>query len=494
MLPYNPGGHAAYQDSFVSDFLKFYPNPFVLSKDTWDYIVQFWYLDLSLTDTIMQECYSVFGPEPRLPSCMLRSYLLALKLKVTSITQWCRMLRETPLYAILSGFSFGDTPGVGTFYDFFSRIWKGDSNHLSPNDRFPKCKVPKGKKTGEKTPCDSNSVASKLLPLLQRWNIKPEHPFFLIFQLYRQQFLSKSIADGLIDVKHLALAGDGTPLRTAAQQRSKRLCDCKKKECSSCHCKRHYTQPDCNWGWDSHRNCYFFGYHLYMYVASDSHNDLPVFPLLERASRHDMLSFLHSFFTMNAYLKEYRITKLLLDSAQDAYPVYEYCRNHEIIPFIDLNPGNTGHFKYKNDITIDKDGVPICPLGLRMHKDGHELAKYRAKYRCPLANRKRGCFCEHPCSDAKYGRTVHIYQSDNPRLFNVPPRDSKEWKMEYKKRTSVERSNKREKEDYKLEDGRHRSTKMWYCHLYGILMLQHLDAWETPSIKEFPQSLLSCPT
>ena len=81
MLPYNPGGHAAYQDTFVSDFLKFYPDPFVLSKSTWDYIVQFWYLDLSLTDSIMQDCYSVFGPVPRLPSCMLRSYLLALKLK-----------------------------------------------------------------------------------------------------------------------------------------------------------------------------------------------------------------------------------------------------------------------------------------------------------------------------------------------------------------------------------------------------------------------------
>ena len=119
LLPCNPGGHAAYQDTFVSDFLKFYPDPFVLPKSTWDYIVQFWYLDLSQTDSIMQECYSVFGPEPRLPSCMLRSYLLALKLKVTSITVWCRMLRETPLYAILSGFPFGDTPGVGTFYDFF---------------------------------------------------------------------------------------------------------------------------------------------------------------------------------------------------------------------------------------------------------------------------------------------------------------------------------------------------------------------------------------
>ena len=88
MLPCNPGGHAAYQNSFISDFLKFYPDPFALSKDSWDYIAQFWYLDLSLTDTIMRECecYSIFGPEPRLPSCMLCSYLLALKLKVTSIT------------------------------------------------------------------------------------------------------------------------------------------------------------------------------------------------------------------------------------------------------------------------------------------------------------------------------------------------------------------------------------------------------------------------
>ena len=302
MLPVNPGGHAAYQHTFVSDFLKFYPDPFALPKSTWDYIVQFWYLDLSLTDSIMQQCYSVFGPEPRLPSCMLRSYLLALKLKVSSITVWCRLLKETPLFAILSGFPFGDTPGVGTFYDFFSRIWQDDASNLSPKDRFPKMKTPKGKKKGDKTPCDSSSMASRLLPLLERWNLKPENPFSLVFQLYRHQFLDPSIHKGLIDPEHLALAGDGTPVRTAAQQRKKRLCDCKEKGCSSCNCKRHYSQPDCNWGWDSHRESYFFGYHLYMYVASDSYSDLPVFPLLERASRHDMLSFLHSFFSMKAYL------------------------------------------------------------------------------------------------------------------------------------------------------------------------------------------------
>lgn len=45
MLPVNIGGHSAYQDTFVSEFLKFYPAPFPLPKSTWDYVVQFWYLD-----------------------------------------------------------------------------------------------------------------------------------------------------------------------------------------------------------------------------------------------------------------------------------------------------------------------------------------------------------------------------------------------------------------------------------------------------------------
>lgn len=77
---------------------------------------------------------------------------------------------------------------------------------------------------------------------------------------------------------------------------------------------------------------------------------------------------------MKAYLPEFHIEKLLLDSAHDAYPVYEYCRRENITPFIDLNPGHTGHFTYKDDFTIDEDGVPICKMGLRMHKAGYEAA------------------------------------------------------------------------------------------------------------------------
>lgn len=491
MLPVIPsGGHSAYQDTFVSEFLLYYPDPFALSKDTWNIIIEFWYLDLSLTDSIMQDCYSKFGPAPRLPSSMLRSYLLALKLRVTSITKWTSQLKSNPLYALLSGFPPNDTPGIGTFYDFFSRLWDSDSNNLSPQDRFPKPKAKKGKKKGDKTPADTDSVSSRMLPFLERHPLKPNNPFCLIFRLYQQQFLNISVQKGLIDPAHLSLAGDGTAVRTAAQQRKDRLCDCLDKGVRNCSCKRHYSQPDCNWGWDSHRECYFFGYHLFMYVASDSHSDLPIFPLLERASRHDMLSFMHSFFSMKAYLPEFNLEKLLLDSAMDAYPLYHYCQKNQIVPFIDLKKTNNGNYKYKDTFTIDPDGVPRCRLGLRMHHDGIEYQKNRCKFRCPLSNRRRGCFCESPCSDATYGRTVHTYLSDDPRIFNIPPRDSKEWKKEYDRRTSVERSNKREKSDYLLEAGKHRSTKMWYCRLYGIMMLQHLDAWEMPSVEAFQKEFI----
>lgn len=109
-----------------------------------------------------------------------------------------------------------------------------------------------------------------------------------------------------------------------------------------------------------------------------------------------------------------------------------------------------------------------------------EISKCRIKFRCPLASRKNGCSCENPCSDSKYGRTVHLAMKDNPRLINIPPRDSEQWKKEYYARTSAKRSNKRENIDFKLEDYRHRSSKMWYCRLYHILMLQHLDAWDLP--------------
>ena len=64
---------------------------------------------------------------------MQRSYLLSIDFKILSLTDWAAQLKINPLYAILSVFPFGDTPGVGTFYDFFHRLWYSDPDNLSPH-------------------------------------------------------------------------------------------------------------------------------------------------------------------------------------------------------------------------------------------------------------------------------------------------------------------------------------------------------------------------
>jgi hypothetical protein len=229
--------------------------------------------------------------------------------------------------------------------------------------------------------------------------------------------------------------------------------------------------------WDSSKKHFYSGYHLYNFSIANSHSDLPIFAFLNPASRHDLMGFVHAWFTMKQILPSINVNNLLLDAAHDAMVIYEYCREINVLPFIDLNVKKGVNSKHKEKFIIDKDGIPICPTGHKMKSNGIEKAKYRAKFRCPKTSRSKGCFCDNPCSNAKFGLNIHLATKDNPRLINIPSRSSKEWKEEYKKRTSVERTIKRQKIDYHLEKGNHRSSKMWYSRLYAIMMLQHLDAW-----------------
>ncbi len=161
-------------------------------------------------------------------------------------------------------------------------------------------------------------------------------------------------------------------------------------------------------------------------------------------------------------------------------PVYKYCKRKGITPFIDLNEKRGIKVRYKMTFTIGMDGVPVCKEGRRMNHDGSEPSKTELNSAVLSQAENTAVHASIPALIPKYGRTVHLATKDNPRLINIPPRDSDEWKTEFNARTSAERSNKREKYDFLLENGRHRSTKMWYCRLYNILMLQHLDAWDLP--------------
>ena len=247
-----------------------------------------------------------------------------------------------------------------------------------------------------------------------------EQPYASLFKIYDHEFLSISISKGLIDISNLSIAGDGMPVTTSARERKHRICKCSKSGITSCHCDCYFSQPDCDIGYDSSRECFYHGYHLYILVAANSESDLPLFPLFNPASKHDSHGFLEAF-------------------------------------------------------TIGKDGVPICKAGRKMNHGGSEPSKTRLKFRCPLASRKYGCSCSTPYSDSKYGRTVHLAMKDNPRLINFPPRDSEEWKLEYNARTSAEHSNKREKIDFQLESGR--DTAQLRCGTAACITSSCFSIW-----------------
>lgn len=149
MLPvYSPESHSLYQDFLISNFYFIIQILFYIQTDMEDHRTVL--ASGSFPDYKHPlGSYSKFGPAPRDPVSMLRSYLLSIKLKITSITDWVSRLKECPLYAIISGFSPDDVPGIGTFYDFFRHIWNSEQKHLSVQLRHKKKKTPKGKNTGK---------------------------------------------------------------------------------------------------------------------------------------------------------------------------------------------------------------------------------------------------------------------------------------------------------------------------------------------------------
>src|SRR5579875_2686124 len=320
MLP-SIRSHAQYQ-SFVLEQLRTHYSGGILmlvAKD-WTFIEKFWLVDLSGTASVLSRQYATRGIHATDPADILRSYLLMLQVGCISVTKWVDELRRVPLYAIISGFIPGHTPGVGTFYDFFTRLWPSTNRHLTGPLKPKRNKKPVKGKKGEKAPTTTPKKVERLVNriLLRNAKVTPL-PFDLLMSLFRDQFIQVSASLGIIgDVSALSVAGDGTPVRTAAFPRSKRICDCKKRGINQCTCNRLYSQPDCDIGWDSHRNCHYFGYHLYMFTASDSRYDLPLYPRLGRASRHDSVSLIS--LTSTNVKPETRSTRTTLRFPLKVYP------------------------------------------------------------------------------------------------------------------------------------------------------------------------------
>lgn len=432
--------HETYQNSVLQRLSQYYSGGvFTIVNDDWHLVVKLWMTDLSYITTLLHDCYDAKGPQPRDPASMLRSYLLFLMTKPeVGVTEWINELKRIPYYAILSGFEPGDIPGVGTFYDFFQRLWSASGDNLKPKKHKRYKKPKKGKKKGEKAPTTTPGRVKRLVEwVIRHFDKKSDLPMDRLFHFFQTQILAISAKLGLLgNMDALSVAGDGTPVVTASYTRSKSTCDCRAQGLAKCNHPRIYSQPDCNSGWDSSQERYFNGYHLYMISASDSHNDLPLYSRLQPASRHDSVSLIVSAVEFKQRFTLGTVEKMLLDSAHDAEAIYNLMKHQNVEPFIDLNCRSKKNAKTGSDIRISPTGIPICPIGLEMKPNGHDNLQNRDKWRCPLSRGTKNS-CTSPCSKAKYGRTYHTHSKDNLRLFTKTPRDSEKWKVIYKRRTSI---------------------------------------------------------
>jgi hypothetical protein len=131
------------------------------------------------------------------------------------------------------------------------------------------------------------------------------------------------------------------------------------------------------------------------------------------------------------------------DAAYDAWYVYQTCAHNGGIAAIPLN--QHGHPVFDRD----RDGVPLCPKGLRMtatysfaHTNG-----YRAqRYRCPLLfPEPTGATCDHEQFGKGKGCVKDVNTELGGHMRVTLDRESPLFRAIYRQRTTCERINSQAK-------------------------------------------------
>jgi hypothetical protein len=404
---------------------------------------------------------------------------------------------------------------VGAYYGFFQRLHDGPSRRPCPHGLAPseaerrRSRTPKKlkrrkqesktekkgrKKRRQKEPTTADnaiddSVTAKLVEELKGAQTLP-NPNDLLMRLallLLEVGVKESARKGLLgDPQALMVCGDGSALPTGANRHGKRICSCDKR--ASCDCPRVYSDPDANIGYDTHRDLYFFGHHLYEFVVSTKGgHDLPITLRLDPANTSDFVASLKSIEHLRKLLQEHSNFKLAaagFDCGHDGIEVYKFLIHHDIIPIIPLKTPAPAIHPQRQKIQLSKRGVPLCPAGAEMTLLGRSRknnqvfgcpVKAKKLKRCPDAPESRPDFRCQPLS--KLGPTVSIKPSDNPRLCPPIPRNHPRHRASMKLRSGCERSFSVKKEPLKLLQAKHRRASFWLFRVYLMAVLQHGLAW-----------------
>lgn len=335
----------------------------------------------------------------------------------------------------------------------------------------------------ERIPLNNPNITSKLKRLI----VKDEKRFLNQLNRRKERYLQKifksaavdtSIKIGLIN-EDIDISGDGTCIETGASNYGKKICKCAENGIYKCDCPRRFSDPNATWGWDSHKERYFYGYTGYFICTHNKaqRKDLPLYLRFVEASRHDSVSAIVSLAEFREMHPNLRINTFISDSASDNYATYELLERWNISSVIALNTKNKGNFQHKPALEIDDKGCPVCPGGRKMVYNGFCKDRCRFKWRCPrVAKGVESCEACSSCSPSAYGRVIYTKPKWDLRLFTRIPRGTDAWKNLMKQRTAAERINNRILNDYGIEQGAVRGKKRIAFMTTLAAINIHLDA------------------
>lgn len=446
-------------------------------RDRLDAVLALALLDLEPARPVLTACYAnrAGGRRPRDPVAMLRSLVLMGLLGVTSFNRWVRTLHGHPELAVLCGFRAGDVPGLGTHYDFCHRLYDGPYRrpcaHVSrPSDRFRKSRGRfrrnlKEEKARTKA-CTQAELAShsegrvaaevrKALDTLTQV-ARPDFQGRLQDILMRCAVIPSAQRGLLGNLARIVLTGDGSGIISGAAPHGKLVCDCPREGGRvSCSCARSYSDPTATWGYDSHRERYFFGYRLHVIASAGTRHDLPLHLALAGAHEPDVVMAVDALVQLVKHFRANRLDVNLAYSLWDkGYDAVEFHRlNHtlRITPLIPLAQVTRTPQDDKNR-PRDEHGTPLCPGGARMWRHGYNKLTGKLVFCCPakrpgrkggergihvdLAHCPNGQLCE---LKSKMGPIVYLPVAEDPRLNPPIARDSAQFIETYKGRSGSER-------------------------------------------------------
>lgn len=452
-------------------------------------------INLDPVADILDPLYDPKAPRKRRdPINMLRSTIVMAISTTTSVTNFVEKTRKEDTIAILCGWNPGDTPGIGTYYDFFNRLYNGKSGKSAEDlqgHSFLRI-LPNEIHDEEKNKITAAQVVKELLANAE--NTRPDDIDKRLHDIFTEVAIKPSVEHCTIpNPANLTVCGDGSYLHANSDGDGKKVCDCDANDCSH---PRSYSSPDAVWGYYPSKEIYYFGYHPYtLSTVNEKNKVLELYIAMPPANANDYALSVQCTDNLLKSIKENNtpitIDTIAHDRGSNAFANFEYYDVKGIKTAIPLDDEEKAHIQ-KDNISFDADGTPFCKAGLCMRHHCYSKTKDVHYYNCPVKRPSHfdgkhiikahieECPLNALCQpDSKMGPVIAINRSVNLKFYPEISRDSGKFKKAQDKLHQAERTHDSFKNDYKLEDkGRgHRKAYYYLIRYYASAIVNHAKAW-----------------